>query len=320
VTSFAFPPTSNEIILDLMETTTRTTAQTQASKINGAMSKGPVTATGKMVCAANPVVHGLSTRAALMPGETMADYRTNLDAWSATLSPASPGEAQVVARVADLAFRRTRLDRLEEKLTVAAVEKALAASVPAKTLKMVSEALEGARGLQALADGVQVPVPVEAATELLPAMRAVAKLADDADAPISVCARLDAALGALLDEHVAEVEAAAFARLAAAAGELVRALQAAKETAERDLEAEREQLAEGAALGDTKDLAVVERHRGRLARAMDAELRTLKLLRELARPEAQAPGPLVQPFLIEVRVLGRGLGRQQRTDAGPPMA
>jgi hypothetical protein len=53
-----------------------------------------------------------------------------------------------------------------------------------------------------------------------------------------------------------------------------------------------------------RTLAVVERHRGRLARAMVAEMRTLKLLRELARPEAQAPGPLVQPFLVEVRVLG----------------
>lgn len=289
-----------------METTTRTSAQTQASRMNGSMSKGPTTATGKMVCAANPVAHGLATRAALMPGETMADYRANLDAWGATLSPASPGEAQVVGRLADLAFRQARLARLEEKLTVAAVEKAMATSMPAKTLKQVLEALEGARGLQDLAEGVQVPVPVEAATELVPAMRSVAKLADEADAPIPVCARLDAAIAALVDEHAAEVEPAAFARLAVAAVELVRALQAAKETAERDLEAEREHLAEGAALGDTKDLALVERHRGRLSRAMDAELRTLKLLRELARPEAQAPGPLVQPFLVEVRVLGRG--------------
>ncbi len=45
------------------------------------------------------------------------------------------------------------------------------------------------------------------------------------------------------------------------------------------------------------------KQRGRLARAMDAEVRTLKLLRKLDRSEAQAPGPLVQSFLVEVRVL-----------------
>ncbi|MCM2334392.1 MAG: hypothetical protein NDI82_10645 [Anaeromyxobacteraceae bacterium] len=303
--SFAFPPTLNEIKLDTMDHTARTTAQREASKTNGAMSKGPTTAAGKMVCAANPVVHGLSTRAALMPGETMADYQAHVDAWTATLSPASPGEAMVVARVADLAFRQARLARLEERLTVAAVEKALGASTSVKTLKVVSEALEGAQGLLALAGGVQGPVAAEAAARLLPAMRTVAKLADAADAPIPVSARLDAAIAALVDEHAAEVEPAAFARLAAAADDLVQALQAAKETAERDLEAERERLAEGAALADSRDLAVVERHRGRLSRAVDAELRTLRLLRELARPEALAPGPLVQPFLVEVRVLGR---------------
>lgn len=305
MTSFDFPPTLNEIKLDTMDLTARTTAQREASKANGAMSKGPTSAAGKMVCATNPVVHGLSTRAALMPGETMADYQAHVDAWTATLSPVSPGEALVVARVADLAFRQARLARLEEKLTAAAVERALAASVPARTLRAVAEALEGAQGLHALAEGVQGPVPVEAAARLLPAMRSVGKLADDADAPISVCAKLDAAVATLVDEHAADVEPVAFARVAVAAGELVAALQAAKATAGRDLEAEREQLAEGAALADTKDLALVERHRGRLARALDGELRTLKLLRELARPEALAPGLLVQPFLVKVRLVGR---------------
>jgi hypothetical protein len=144
---------------------------------------------------------------------------------------------------------------------VAAVEKALAVSVPAKTLNTVSETLEAARGLLALAEGVHGPVAV-AATELLPVIRSVAKLADEADAPIPVCARLDAAVAALVDEHAAEVEPNCFTCLADAAREVVQALDLANGNAELALEG------------------------------------------KLARQEAQARGPLVQPFLVEVRVLG----------------
>jgi hypothetical protein len=186
------------------------------------------------------------------------------------------------------------------------VEKALAASVQAEAVRKVSEALEGVGGLQALAEAMQGPLAVGDVAKLLPAMRAVAKLADDADLPIPISARLDAAVDGLVDEGAAEVEQAAIRRLADVVREAAQALRLAKGNAELALEGERERLAESAALADTKELAAVERHRGRLARAIEVELRVLRLIREVARPEDGAPGPLVQPFLVEVRVLGRG--------------
>jgi hypothetical protein len=305
-TTFCFPPASGKIIVDFMNTTTTDArAPADISRANGAMSRGPVTAAGKVTSAANAVVHGLATRAALLPDEDLEQYRANLTAWNATLGARSPGEAQVVGRVADIAFKRDRLARLEEKLTVANVEKALAASGPAKALTKTKEALQGVEGLLALAEGVSCAVDADQVAKLVPAMRVISNLVDEADVPVGPAAKLDAAIDRLVTETAATVEPTAFSSLAAAVREVQDVLRAMVATGQLALEAERERLAEAVALAEDAELAVLERHRGRLARALEGELRALKLLRELARPEPQDPGSLVQPILLEVRVLGR---------------
>jgi hypothetical protein len=68
--TFRFPQGGGEIIVNIMDhTTTRTLAQAEASRLNGAKGQGPVTAAGRLSSSANTVVHGLATRAALLPGE-----------------------------------------------------------------------------------------------------------------------------------------------------------------------------------------------------------------------------------------------------------
>jgi hypothetical protein len=94
-----------------METTTRTPAQVEASRKNGAMSTGPVTPDGKAIVSTNAVNHGLATGAALLPSERAEDYQANLSGWLATLRPRTPGEGQVVARVADTGFRLDTMPR-----------------------------------------------------------------------------------------------------------------------------------------------------------------------------------------------------------------
>jgi hypothetical protein len=285
---------------------TRSSAQTDASRVNGALSHGPATAAGKLASSGNAVVHGLATRAALLPGEDIEQYRANLSAWNFTLGARTPGEAQVVGRVADVTFRQDRLARLEEKLTVANVEKALAASAPATALAHAKEALQGVEGLLALAESVSCAVDADHVARLVPAMRVISSLVDEADVPVGPAAKLDSAIDRLVTETAATVEPAAFSTLATAVREVLDVLQAMVAGGQRALEAERERLAETVALAANADLVVLERHRARLARALEAELRALKLLRELARPEPQDLGSLVQPILLEVRVLGRG--------------
>lgn len=287
-------------------TTTRTLTQAEASRINGALSHGPATAAGKLSSSANAIVHGLATRAALLPGEDIEQYRANLSAWSVTLCARTPGEAQVVGRVADITFRQDRLARLEEKLTVVTVERALAASAPATALAKAKEALQGVQGLLALAEGVSRSVDADQVARLVPAMRVISNLVDDADVPVGPTAKLDSAIDRLVTETAATVEPAAFSTLAAAVREVLDVLQTMVASGQQALEAERERLAETVSLASDADLVVLERHRARLARALEAELRALKLLRELARPEPQDLGSLVQPLLVEVRLVRPG--------------
>jgi hypothetical protein len=305
--TFRFPQVGGEIIVNIMDTTTtKTLAQAEVSRLNGAKGQGPVTAAGKVSSAANAIVHGLATRAALLPGEDIEQYRANLGAWNVTLGARTPGEAQVVGRVADITFRQDRLARLEEKLTVATVEKALAASAPATALGKAMEALQGAQGLLALAEGVSCSVDADQVARLVPAMRVISNLVDEAEVPVGPAAKLDSAIDRLVTETAATVEPTAFSNLAAAVREVQDVLQAMVASGQQALEAERERLAESVSLAADADLVVLERHRARLARALEAELRALKLLRDLARPEPQELGSLVQPILVEVRVLGRG--------------
>lgn len=68
-------------------------------------SLGPIKAGGKAIASANSITHGLSSRLVLLPSESAEDYQAVVSAWTETLKPGSPGEAKVVARVADLNFR-----------------------------------------------------------------------------------------------------------------------------------------------------------------------------------------------------------------------
>jgi hypothetical protein len=84
-------------------------------------------------------------------------------------------------------------------------------------------------------------------------------------------------------------------------------LQARVEAFTAAMEAERERLADLVVLGDGEDVKLLDRHRARLHRELQAQLGTVKLLRELAVPEAAESAT---PLLVEVRLVGRpGDGR-----------
>lgn len=290
-----------------METTTRTPAQVEASRKNGAMGTGPVTPAGKAIVSTNATTHGLATRAALLPSERAEDYEANLHGWLATLRPRTPGEGQVVARVADTGFRLDRLARVEERMVNAALESRLASSEPAKALHVTQEAHQGVQGLAALAEGVAGPVDAAPVARLLPGIRLVAKLVGEADLPVGPVAALDAAIDHLVIETAIEVEPAGFLALAMAAREVEAVLQARVAALTAAVEAERERLADLVVLGDGEDMRVLDRHRARLHRELQAQLGTVRLLRELAVPDA-AEG--ATPLVVEVRLVGRlGDGR-----------
>jgi hypothetical protein len=286
---------------------TRTPAQTAASKSNGATSSGPVTPEGKAISSTNGTTHGLASRGVLLPSERAQDYKASLNGWFMTLVPRSPGEGQLVARVADVGWRMGRLSRLEERMVNAALERRLAESVPAKALHTAQEALQAIRSVAVLAEEVSTPRPAEHVAQIASGLRFVAELLGKVQVPVIVVATFEQAVTLLTAASYQDVEAEIFQTLGRAARHAEAALVDEIARLKSEIEAERERLADTVLLGDDADAQLLDRHRSRLSRELAAHLGNLKLLRELATPardgEEQAPIP------VELRVVGRSGGR-----------
>jgi hypothetical protein len=274
------------------------------------IATGPRTALGKATSSANSIVHGLAAHGAIMPSETPEMYEANLSAWLATVPARTPGERQTVARIADVAFRYDRLARLEVKIANANLDRRVAESAPAKASKLVQDALDGVRGLAALCEEVTSPRHVHAVASIRPAIQRVAALVNEADVPVGVSAVLDRAVtGLSAEDYVVEVPAVAFHALAVAARSAQAALLDRLLALGKELEAERERLADEALLGDDEQMKLIDRHRARLDRAMKSQVEILKALREVAAPaEVETGSGSSVPFLVELKVLGRRTG------------
>jgi hypothetical protein len=94
----------------------RSPAQIEASRRNGARSKGPVTAEGKARASRNAFRHGLCAEQLLAPGEDPAAFAALLAELTAEHAPESPSEALLVERLALTAWKLARADRLEARL------------------------------------------------------------------------------------------------------------------------------------------------------------------------------------------------------------
>src|SRR5689334_10657546 len=90
------------------------TAQSEASRLNGARSRGPITPEGKARSARNGTRHGLrGSTFALLPDEDPAAWAALLDGYLARLRPADAAELACVERLAACDWREGRLARLE---------------------------------------------------------------------------------------------------------------------------------------------------------------------------------------------------------------
>src|SRR5689334_20746943 len=91
-----------------------TPAQSEASRANGALSRGPTTPEGKARSALNGTSHGLrGATFTLLPDEDPAAWAAALRRYLARLRPADPAELACVERLAACDWREARLLRLE---------------------------------------------------------------------------------------------------------------------------------------------------------------------------------------------------------------
>ena len=101
-----------------MTTSAMTTdARALASRRNGARSRGPKTAAGRVRAARNALKHGLCARTlVLLDDENSTAFGAFEAAVRAELAPAGALQADLVARIVVAAWRGRRADRLEAAL------------------------------------------------------------------------------------------------------------------------------------------------------------------------------------------------------------
>ena len=95
----------------------RTPAQMEASRRNGAHSRGPTTAEGKAHSSRNALKHGLAAATHLLvEGEDRAAYEELYTGLINELLPGTELEARLVHRLAAALWKQDRADRMEREL------------------------------------------------------------------------------------------------------------------------------------------------------------------------------------------------------------
>ncbi len=91
----------------------RSEAQRQASRANGAKSKGPKSPEGKAVSKFNGLKHGLRAEHVILPGEDPAAFEAERQAWFHDWNPPSHTRAVLVERAAIASWRLRRSVKAE---------------------------------------------------------------------------------------------------------------------------------------------------------------------------------------------------------------
>lgn len=254
------------------------------------------------MAAANSIRHGLAARAALLPGESAEAYQAMVAGWAASLGVRNSAEAFVASRIADVAWRQERLGRYEQSVWSASVESELRKTDMYLQLSITRDALTGVAAMAFMAEQSGGTLPEDHVRALMPGLRQILALAEKADAPMEQLLALRDRVNDLAVDYLLDVPPDTFQELAQAARALEEGLKAKIHREEIQVEAKRHKLMQVTILGSEKDLKLIERHRARLARELESNLRILQLVREVAI-DFEPSGS----FVVELKVLGRPL-------------
>jgi hypothetical protein len=100
--------------------------QREASRTNGAKSKGPKTPEGKKTSSMNNLRHGLRSNQVVLPGESAAEFQAEFKGWRDDWKPRSHTTAVLVERAAIGSWRLRRCVRAESDLLMELAERAAA--------------------------------------------------------------------------------------------------------------------------------------------------------------------------------------------------
>ena len=96
----------------------RSEKQREASRTNGARSRGPKTPKGINISKMNGLKHGLRAAQVVLPGEDAAEFEAELEGWAGDWKPDGHTKAVLVERAAVASWRLRRCVRAEKELLI----------------------------------------------------------------------------------------------------------------------------------------------------------------------------------------------------------
>jgi len=97
-------------------------SKSQTSRLNGAKSRGPITAAGRARSSQNALKHGLCSQALVLPSEDPSDFDALLAAYLNHLTPTGPVELDLVHEMVAAKWRLDRIARIETQLFTEAID------------------------------------------------------------------------------------------------------------------------------------------------------------------------------------------------------
>ncbi len=91
-------------------------ARITAARANGAKSRGPITAEGKLASSRNATTHGLTARTVVLATESEADYQADLRDYLDHFRPQNKPETDLVHQLVAAQWRQTRYVAMEAAL------------------------------------------------------------------------------------------------------------------------------------------------------------------------------------------------------------
>ena len=131
----------------------------EAARLNGAKSRGPVTAEGKARSSQNAVTHGLLSNTILLPGESEQQFQQLLDSLIQTYRPETDAEAKLVEQISAVTWFQLRLLGIETETLATRIE--LQAQVLDAHVADLSPSRRIALAYAELADTSRVPANLD---------------------------------------------------------------------------------------------------------------------------------------------------------------
>lgn len=241
----------------------------------------------------------------MLPGEDVVEYETLTSHWFASLRPTTFAEAQLVALIADVAWRLERLRRIEHGHQLAVLERALAATEEFIQHGLAQRALTAISALFEILS--QIAAPVEELADIagiVMAMSTVLGIVNEVEGlPASAVDHLDAAIAAVSSSKEGRVMRSALMSVTTAAEAVKVALENAMPKKQELVTVVKEKMVAERLLIEDGEMKKLAKYQQLLENTLTRHLEHLKAIKDSIRGVGVLDHDQLRELQVRLRVV-----------------